>query len=153
MTLDLLGTCYTDQLRPPPLKPYHIAQWLSQNSSANANGDATNKPQPAAELTSAGIMLGSNQELIAAGEASGLVLGTSALTTADATMQAEAQVSNGQSALLMSQCAVLTMNFHCLASMWCKSSQGIKLAIGSSASAACIPSGRLFDQVLPLHMP
>ena len=89
MTLDLLGTCYTDQLRPPPLKPQHVAQWLSHSSFADLNGDAMNRPP--AELTSAGMSLGSNQDLMVAGEASGLVLGASGMTAADATMQGESQ--------------------------------------------------------------
>ena len=87
MSLDLLGTCYTDQLRPPPLKPHHIA-------IRNSSGTAANRPLD--ELPSAGMLPGGNQELIAAGEASGLVLSTSGVTAADATMQGESQAPSGQ---------------------------------------------------------
>lgn len=38
MSIDLLGSCYTDQLRPPALAPHHIAQYLFQGASTTASG-------------------------------------------------------------------------------------------------------------------
>ena len=38
MSIDLLGSCYTDQLRPPALAPHHIAQYLCQGTSTTASG-------------------------------------------------------------------------------------------------------------------
>ena len=38
MSIDLLGSCYTDQLRPPALAPHHLAQYLCQGTSTTAPG-------------------------------------------------------------------------------------------------------------------
>ncbi|DBA87452.1 TPA: hypothetical protein ACH3X1_004491 [Trebouxia sp. C0004] len=38
MSIDLLGSCYTDLLRPPALAPHHIAQYLCQSASTTAPG-------------------------------------------------------------------------------------------------------------------
>ncbi|KAL0033550.1 hypothetical protein WJX79_003070 [Trebouxia sp. C0005] len=51
MSIDLLGSCYTDQLRPPALAPHHIAQYLFQGASTTASGalrgDANLPPEAA----------------------------------------------------------------------------------------------------------
>ncbi len=49
MSIDLLGSCYTDQLRPPALAPHHIAQYLCQGASTTAPGalsSSANLPLP-----------------------------------------------------------------------------------------------------------
>ena len=49
MSIDLLGSCYTDQLRPPALAPHHIAQYLCQGTSTTAPGalhGSANLPLP-----------------------------------------------------------------------------------------------------------
>lgn len=36
LSIDLLGSCFTDQLRPPTLMPHHLTQYLHQGASSPA---------------------------------------------------------------------------------------------------------------------
>lgn len=40
LCIDLLGSCYTDQLRPPALSPHHITRYLHQGIPTAASGIA-----------------------------------------------------------------------------------------------------------------
>lgn len=45
LSLDLLGSCVSDQLRPPTLTPHHLTHYLHQGSSAAALKAVTSSPQ------------------------------------------------------------------------------------------------------------
>ena len=44
LSIDLLGSCFTDQLRPPALTPHHISQYLCQGRPATAQEASGNSP-------------------------------------------------------------------------------------------------------------
>ena len=44
MSIDLLGSCYTDELRPPALAAHHIASYLEEGISASSPGAAGTAP-------------------------------------------------------------------------------------------------------------
>lgn len=98
MSIDLLGSCYTDQLRPPALAPHHIAQYLCQGASTTAPGalrGSANLPVsqglPAAALGAEASMAGSSLTA----DVSELSLGQVESSMANMSFQLEASVLSG----------------------------------------------------------
>ncbi len=109
MSIDLLGSCYADQLRPPALAPHHIAQYLCQGTSTPALGalhGSANLPLPqglpAAALGAEASMAGS----ALTADVSELSLGQVESSMAAVSLQPEASGLSGpnQSGVSALQC-------------------------------------------------
>ena len=92
LSLDLLGTCYTDQLRPPTLKALHVVQWLSQTRHKLATESVVQGPVSADALVAA-----ASSQLSALGEASDFSLGAAGSNTFNADTQLESTAPIGES--------------------------------------------------------
>ncbi len=100
MSVDLLGSCYTDQLRLPALAPHHIAQYLCQGTSTTApgalRGSGTlplSQGLPAAALGAEASMAGSSLTA----DVSELSLGQVESSMAAVSLQPEASGLSGPS--------------------------------------------------------
>ncbi len=98
MYIDLLGSCYTDQLRPPALAPHHIAQYLCQGTSTIAPGALSSSANlslsqglPASALGAEASMAGSSLTA----DVSELSLGQVESSMAAVTLQPEASGLSG----------------------------------------------------------
>lgn len=83
LSIDLLGSCFTDQLRPPALAPHHIAQYLRQGMSAIAPAGGVGGEPSMASLS-------------LSGDASELSLAGVESSRADASLHPEASLHDGQ---------------------------------------------------------
>jgi len=101
LSIDFLGSCFTDQLRPPALGPHHITQYLHQGILATAPEAAGGSPGlhqsqglPAAKLGDESSMA----SLSLAGDASQLSLTGVPSSIADASLRPEASMISAQTA-------------------------------------------------------
>ena len=54
LSIDLLGSCYTDQLRPPALAPHHLAQYQRQGMLTTAPAGGVGEEPSMASLSLSG---------------------------------------------------------------------------------------------------